>query len=280
MRRQPSSDFQIHGLFAHHWKERRSSLPTFHRHNEIELNLLVSGRMSYTIAGQTLRIPPRRLCVFWGGFSHRMAQWEKGEIWAMSIPLTLFLAWPLPKESFVHRLLHGELLHEAEASHWQHDLRLMQNWHEDLQADAKQEQREALLLEVQGRLRRLAMKTGNVSAVSEQGIEPARVAKMLQFIAEHYREEELSVDQIAKSAQTNLSYAMVLFKESCGVSIMQYVNDQRVAHARRLLATTDAKILEVAMDAGFGSLSQFHNVFRRVCGQSPREYARLQQRGY
>ena len=48
-----------------------------------------------------------------------------------------------------------------------------------------------------------------------------------------------------------------------------------VAHARRLLATTDAKVLDIAMQAGFGSASQFYNVFHQVAGQTPRQYASL-----
>lgn len=242
--------------------------------------------MAYTLAGRAVSIPPRRLCVFWGGFSHRIAQWERGDIWSLSIPLTLFLSWSLPRESFVFPLLHGELLHEAAPSRWESDLDLMQRWDFDLASGvaATRQKRQAvrevlelqevLLLEVQARLRRLALEAGNSAGMPQPVVEPVRVARMLQFIAEHYREDELSVSDIAAAAQTNPSYAMELFKESCGVSMMLYVNDQRVAHARRLLATTDLKTLDVAMDAGFGSLSQFHNVFRRVCGQTPREYAR------
>lgn len=268
------SDFQIHGLLAHRWRGRQSSLTTFHRHNEVELNLLARGSRSYTIAGRTVSIRPRTMCLFWGGFPHRIAVWKNGDIWSLSIPLTVFLSWPLSRETFVYPLLHGELLYEADPSRWRHDQELMRRWHADLGAGATFEQQEVLLLEVQARLRRLAMESGHIRAVSEHGVEPARVAKMLQFIAEHYAETGLTVREIAQAAQTNPSYAMESFKESCGVSMMRYVNDQRVAHARRLLATTDAKILDVAMAAGFGSLSQFHNVFIRVCSQTPREYAR------
>jgi transcriptional regulator GlxA family with amidase domain len=54
---------------------------------------------------------------------------------------------------------------------------------------------------------------------------------------------------------------------------MQNVNDQRITHARRMLATSEAKVLDVAMASGFGSVSQFYNVFRQICGQTPRDYA-------
>ena len=46
----------------------------------------------------------------------------------------------------------------------------------------------------------------------------------------------------------------------------------RVSHAQRLLATTDMKIVDVAFDSGFTSISRFNDAFRRACGCSPREY--------
>jgi AraC-like DNA-binding protein len=42
-----------------------------------------------------------------------------------------------------------------------------------------------------------------------------------------------------------------------------------------MLITSDAKILEVAMDSGFGSLSRFNAAFRQLCGCSPRSYRSL-----
>jgi len=69
------------------------------------------------------------------------------------------------------------------------------------------------------------------------------------------------------------------FHKACGISLMRYVNRQRVTHAQYLLASTDKKIIDVAMDSGFGSVSQFHHVFRGIAGASPREYARARGNG-
>ena len=97
---------------------------------------------------------------------------------------------------------------------------------------------------------------------------------MLRHIAANYRDPGLSVARIACHAGINPTYASDCFRKSCGVSLMRYVSHQRVAHAQRLLATVDAKILDIAMDSGFGSFSQFYAVFRAITGTSPREYAK------
>jgi AraC family transcriptional regulator, melibiose operon regulatory protein len=267
------SDFQTHGLMSSFWDLSHSPLVHFHRHNEIELNLVGRGRSLLMVGGKTVALPPRTLCVFWAGFSHRFAKWEGGPIWSLSVPLTTFLGWPLPHKTFVQRLMHGQVFSERDRSLWQHDRESMQRWHNDLSRRSTEEQKEVVLLEVQARLRRMALNVGRGAALAEPAVEPERVSRMLRFIAEHYQ-EDLSVASIAEAAETNPSYAMEIFKESCGESIMQYVNEQRITHARRSLATTNARVLDVAMEAGFGSLSQFHLVFRKSSGQTPRAYAR------
>jgi AraC family transcriptional regulator, melibiose operon regulatory protein len=55
----------------------------------------------------------------------------------------------------------------------------------------------------------------------------------------------------------------------------RFVVEHRVMQAQRELVTTDAKILEIAFNAGFGSLSRFNATFLAVCGCSPREYRKL-----
>jgi AraC family transcriptional regulator, melibiose operon regulatory protein len=268
-----SKDFQTHGLLASYWDRPTNPLSTFHRHNEIELNLLTRGRVIQTIAGRLVRLPPKTLLVFWAGFSHRFVEWNAGEMWSLSVPLTEFLAWQLPRKSFAHRLLHGEALFEVDQTRWPHDLDLMRRWNNDLKKSPTPEKQDMVLLEVHARLRRLSVDFGHSQPVPKIEAEPQRITDMLHFIAQKYQ-ENLSVADIAKSANTTPSYAMELFRKSCGMSIVQYVNDQRLAHARRILATTDAKILDVAMESGFGSESQFYNVFRRACNQTPREYSR------
>ncbi|WP_438997741.1 helix-turn-helix transcriptional regulator [Candidatus Puniceispirillum sp.] len=53
-------------------------------------------------------------------------------------------------------------------------------------------------------------------------------------------------------------------------SLTQYVNELRLNHARALLMDTNDKIVSIALDSGFGSLSQFYSLFRKQFGVTPR----------
>lgn len=270
------SDFLFLGLSSNHKAGSVYFLGNFHRHNDIELNFLCRGKMVYSLNGRNMPLPRCSLAVFWAGFSHVCLEQAPGsEIRALGIPLDIFLSWGLPLETFVHPLLNGRLLHESDPALSDADEAAMRRWHDDLNNTPPALQnirRKALLLEVHARLLRLASNAGEVRA--RRDADPGCVAKMLQHIAAHYRDPGLSVPGIARHAGIHPNYAARVFRNTCGMSLMRYVNHQRVTHAQRLLATTGAKILDIAMDAGFGSVSQFHHVFQHVTGATPREYAR------
>lgn len=58
-----------------------------------------------------------------------------------------------------------------------------------------------------------------------------------------------------------------------GASFTQYLNDQRVALAQKLLREqSQLAIAELYMEAGFATKSHFHREFNRVTGQSPGAY--------
>ena len=52
----------------------------------------------------------------------------------------------------------------------------------------------------------------------------------------------------------------------------EFVNELRVEHNARCLVSTDAKIIDLCIEAGFASLSYFYRLFRKRYGMSPREF--------
>ena len=64
------------------------------RHNEIELNLLEQGSVTYLLGGQKVTISAGRLALFWAGTPHQIIGFEsKAEYFIMTIPLVWFLQW-------------------------------------------------------------------------------------------------------------------------------------------------------------------------------------------
>lgn len=64
------------------------------------------------------------------------------------------------------------------------------------------------------------------------------------------------------------------FRRAYGTSPVAYIKERRIAIAKTLLESNLYSVAEVAIRAGFDSISYFSSEFRRVTGFSPREYCR------
>ena len=64
----------------------------------------------------------------------------------------------------------------------------------------------------------------------------------------------------------------VLFRRATGLSPCQWVSQERIHRACHLLAHSDDTALQVGVDVGFGTRSQFHRVFRKITGTTPERY--------
>lgn len=243
-----------------------------HMHTEFEVNYVLHGEMTYFLAGEFVTVPAQRLAVFWAGMPHRLTGVAPGTefIW-LTMPLAWVLQWDLPA-AFTQRLLEGELLSEPELRRGELDRALMTQWVVDVHTSS----RKIALLEVEARLRRLAAALKPAVSDTRPGSGDP-VERATRFIGEHYA-EPLTVSQIAASVSLHPNYLMNQFRRSCGLGLWDYVVRLRVSHAQRLLLTTDWKIVDVALAAGFGSISRFHAAFQRYCHVTPRHYRVISSR--
>jgi AraC-like DNA-binding protein len=84
-----------------------------------------------------------------------------------------------------------------------------------------------------------------------------------------------TVTRLARAVGTSPSTLARAFRRTYGRTLVQYRHEVQVARVRALYGKGDgATLQEAAALAGFGSYSQFHRVFTRLCGCSPRDYAR------
>ena len=99
----------------------------------------------------------------------------------------------------------------------------------------------------------------------------ARVSRALRII-ERTPNEELSVGRLAEEAGLSPYHFLRTFEAVAGVTPHQYILRTRLREAAIRIATSAAKILDVALDTGFGDVSNFNRAFRGEFGVSPRAY--------
>jgi len=82
----------------------------------------------------------------------------------------------------------------------------------------------------------------------------------------------IAVEDAAGCVHMSKSSFMRFFKQVTGQPFIVYLNHFRVAKAQTLLAATDLAIAEVSHDVGFCDQSYFGLIFRKLTGETPREY--------
>jgi AraC-like DNA-binding protein len=271
-------DFAPYGLTCVRWEPSPMRRPD--HHNEIELNFLESGTVTYLLGGRKLMVQAGQLTAFWAAIPHQIIEFgSEPSYYVATIPLAWFLQWRLP-ERFVQTLLQGHIVQDTAGGRSVADAQLFANWEEDLMV-RREEAAEAVLLEMHARLIRMARavpperavaKTRDgMATLTDAGL--SKVERMACFVAQHYR-DHIGIREIAKVAGLHPNYAMSLFQKTFGTTLVSYLTQHRVSHAQRLLATSNMTIADVAFSSGFNSLSRFNEAFRRICGCAPREYRR------
>ncbi len=84
----------------------------------------------------------------------------------------------------------------------------------------------------------------------------------------------ISRQDLARQASFAPSYFSALFREATGTTIPEYINARRVVRAQELLRQPQTRVSAVCYAVGFRDLSNFNRVFKRIVGQTPREYRR------
>lgn len=98
-----------------------------------------------------------------------------------------------------------------------------------------------------------------------------RVSRVLHYLHTRYA-EPITIDDLTVDVHVSKYYLCRLFRNCTGMSIIQYLNEQRLAASRRMLVQTRRSITEVAQDCGFGNASHFCAMFREHEGTTPRRF--------
>lgn len=96
------------------------------------------------------------------------------------------------------------------------------------------------------------------------------------YISEHCT-EDITPESLAEMSGFSKFHFARLFKKFTNMSCHEYVTEQRIIVAERLLRQPDLSIMDVAMRSGFNSLSTFNRIFRTSKNCSPSDYRQLNQ---
>ena len=103
------------------------------------------------------------------------------------------------------------------------------------------------------------------------GLPIRQLRKVEDYIAEHLA-DEISVERLAELVELSPSHFAHVFKETAGMTPLQFVTRQRITRAQQLIRETSRSLIDVGLEVGYSSPSHFAQVFRRVVGVTPTEF--------
>jgi AraC-like DNA-binding protein len=86
--------------------------------------------------------------------------------------------------------------------------------------------------------------------------------------------QSLSLEELASVACMSKYHFLRLFRETYGITPMEYVSRRRIERAQDLLRATNLTVTEVCFAVGFSSLGSFSSRFRALVGESARDFQR------
>ena len=99
----------------------------------------------------------------------------------------------------------------------------------------------------------------------------ARVTKVVRMMEQH-PDSTHSLAALAREARLSRYHFLRVFEALTGVTPHQYVLRARLRRAAFRLTAEPTRILDIALDCGFGDISNFNRTFRAEFGVPPRTY--------
>lgn len=189
------------------------------------------------------------------------------EIWCIFEPRPEFFTFLQPKEENTQAsliALHGsELLPEINAAMRE----LIRRW----------EQNPPHVLLAENALERVLLLAHELMAVHGPAFMDERIRKSIDYILQHYA-EPITVPAIARTISMSPSRFAHLFRKQVGMAPICFLEHRRMEKARQLLLSTRLSVKEIAGQVGFVNQFHFSARFRKLTGQSPRNYRQRPQR--
>lgn len=106
-----------------------------------------------------------------------------------------------------------------------------------------------------------------------------QIQRAIDFIEDHMG-SDLSVDEIAREAAFSRWHFQIIFSSVVGETVKEYIRKRRLSNSLSLLRSTDQRIIEISLEAGFDSQEAYTRAFKSQFGITPGEYRKNGAKDY
>lgn len=98
------------------------------------------------------------------------------------------------------------------------------------------------------------------------------IQKIKDYIESNITDRSLCTAQIAVKTGLSAGYMRNLFKNTAGISLIDYIGTRRLNLAKEFLSKSNKPIRDICNDTGFINYSYFFTYFKKMTGQTPAEF--------
>ena len=116
----------------------------------------------------------------------------------------------------------------------------------------------------------------STSHVNAKETEKDRMQHIIEFMLANFQ-RNVTLAEVADLASLTVTSFCRYFRKYTSKTYVDYLNEIRISHARKLLVDSSLSIQDVGLISGFQNLSNFHRLFKQQTGLSPLAYRKETQ---
>ncbi len=240
-----------------------------HGHDYYEIFLILAGRCSHLINGETQVLEEGAMVFIRPGDTHGYDFYDESDCRFMNVNF-----YPEAVESAFEYAGSSGLSQRLKRAKLPPVLRLTPS---DTDALVRKGGQIALYGTIDKTKARLAARSWLIDALAHFAFEDAGEDKKAmpawldELLLEMQKKENFAggLSRMGDLAGRSAGHLNRVFKQYLQTTPTAYINRLRLGYARNLLLTTKLEILEIAYESGFDNLSHFYHLFKKQYGASP-----------
>ncbi|MCR5031377.1 MAG: response regulator [Lachnospiraceae bacterium] len=115
-----------------------------------------------------------------------------------------------------------------------------------------------------------------LSSRKDENKSEQKMKMAIEYIEANFQ-SDLNMAVVSNYVSMNYSLFSYSFKQYTGQNFVNFLKEIRIREAKKLLESTDEKIVDIAQKVGYDNEKHFMKIFKATCGVSPSEYRRNMQ---
>ncbi len=108
---------------------------------------------------------------------------------------------------------------------------------------------------------------------SDQVFNDTRIGTVIKYITNNLTNKNLSVEVLAKIACMSTSHFHKQFKNTLGISPIDYINSEKIKFSKKLIKEAkNCRMAEIALKSGFNNSSYFNRQFKKMELMTPQQF--------